>query len=102
MIVTELFIRFRKLNISLAFVTQSYFAVPRNIRLNCTHDFIMKIPSKRDPQQIAINVSSDIDFKDFKMCYNKCTVTPYSFLVNNTALPLDTPLQFICGSLERI
>ena len=99
MIVTELFIRFRKLNISLAFATQSYFAVPRNIKLNCTHDFIMKIPNKRDPQQIAINVSSDIVFK---MCYNKCTVTPYSFLVNNTALPLDTPLQFICGSLERI
>ena len=45
-IVTESFIRGRNLNISLAFVTQSYFGVPKNIRINSTHFFIMKIPSK--------------------------------------------------------
>ena len=49
-IVTELFISGRKLNISLVFITQSYFAVPRNIRLNSAHYFIMKIPIKRDLQ----------------------------------------------------
>ena len=61
-IVTELFIRGRKLNISLVFITQSYFAVPKNIRLNSTHYFVMKIPNKRELQQIASNHSSDIDF----------------------------------------
>ena len=51
-IVTELFVRDRKLNISLVFITQSYFAVPKNIRLNSTHYFIMKIPSKRELQKL--------------------------------------------------
>ena len=54
-IATELFIRGRKLNISLVFITQSYFAVPKNIRLNSKHHFIMKIPNKRELQQIAVN-----------------------------------------------
>ena len=61
-IVTELFIRERKSNISLIFITQSYFTVPKNIRLNSTHYFVMKIPSKKELQQIAFNHSSDIDF----------------------------------------
>ena len=63
-IVTELFIRSRKLNISIVFITRSYFAVPKNIRLNSTHYFIMKIPNKRELQQVAFNHSSDIDFSD--------------------------------------
>ena len=63
-VVTELFIKGRKLNISIAFITQSYFKVPKDVRLNSTHIFIMKIPNKREPQQIATNHSSDIDFKD--------------------------------------
>ena len=46
-IVTELFIRGRKLNISIVFITQSYFKVPKDVRLNSTHFFIMKIPNKR-------------------------------------------------------
>ena len=61
-IVTELFIRERKSNISLIFITQSYFTVPKNIRLNSTHYFVMKIPSKKELQQIAFNHSSDIGF----------------------------------------
>ena len=56
-IVTELFIRGRKLNISLAFLTQTYFAVQKNIRLNSTHYFIMKITNKSELQQIAFNNS---------------------------------------------
>ena len=63
--VTELFIRGRTLNISLAFIAQSYFAVPKNIRLNYAHYFIMKIPDKQDLQKITFNYSSEIDFKDF-------------------------------------
>ena len=65
-IVTELFIRGRKINISLVFITQSYFKVPKDVRLNTTHFFIAKIPKKRDLQQIAINHSSDISTKNFE------------------------------------
>ena len=68
-IVTELFIRGRKLNISLVFITQSYFKVPKDVRLNTTHFFIIKIPNKRELQQIALNHSPDIDFKDFIKIY---------------------------------
>ena len=59
-IVTELFIRGRKLNISLVFITQSYFAVPKNIRLDSTHYFILKIPNKNELQQIAFNHSFNL------------------------------------------
>ena len=58
-IVTELFIRGRKLNISLVFIRQSYFKVPKDGRLNSTHFFIMKIRNNREFQQIALNHSSD-------------------------------------------
>ena len=93
-IVTELFIRDRKLNISIVFITQSYFKVPKDVRLNSTDFFIMQIPNKRELQQIALNYSSDIHFKDFMNIYKKCTTEPYSFLVNDTTLPSDNPLRF--------
>ena len=64
-IVTELFTRGRKLNIFLIFITQSYFKVPKDVRLNTTHFFIMKVPNKRELQQIAISHSSDTDFIRF-------------------------------------
>ena len=64
-IVTELFIRGRKLDISIVFITQSYFKVPKDVRLNSTQFFIMKIPNNRELQQVALDHSSDIDFKDF-------------------------------------
>ena len=67
----ELFIRGRKLNISLIFITQSYFAVSKNNRINSVHYFIIKISSKRDLQQIVFNHSSDIDFQDFMNLYKK-------------------------------
>ena len=70
-IVTELFIRGRKLNISIVFITQSYSKVPKDVRVNYTHFSIMKIPNKRELQQIALNHSSDIDFKDFMKIYKK-------------------------------
>ena len=93
-IITKLFIRGRKLYISLVFITQSYFAVPKNIRLNSTHYFVMKIPNKRELQQIAFNHSSDIDFQDFIKFYKKCTAKQYSFLVINTTLASDNFLRF--------
>ena len=93
-IVNELFIRGRKLNISLVFITQSYFKVPKDVRLNTTHFLISKIPNKRELQQIAINNSSDINTKGFANIYRKCTAEPYSFLVNDTTLASDNPLRF--------
>ena len=95
--ITELFIRGRKLNISIAFITQSYFKVPRDVRLNSTHFFIIKISNKRE---LALNHSLDIDFKDFMKIYKKCTTEPYSFLVNDTTLPSDNPLRFRKNLLE--
>ena len=78
-IVTELFIRGRKLDIYVVFITQSYFKVPKDVRLNSTQFFIMKIPNKRELQQTALSHSSDINFKGFMKIYRKCTAEPYFF-----------------------
>ena len=75
-IVTKLFIRDRKLNIPLAFITQSYFKVPKDVSLNTTHFFIAKIPNKGEIQQIAINHSSDIYPKDFINICREYTAKP--------------------------
>ena len=93
-VVTELFIKGRKLNISLIFITQSYFKVPKNVRNNSTYFFIMKIPNKRELMQIAINHSSDINTKDFIEIYRKYTDKPYSFLVIDTTLSSNNLLRF--------
>ena len=100
-IITELFIRGRKLNISIVFITQSYFKVTNDVRLNYTHLFITRIPNKRELQQIALKHSSDIGFKDFIKIYKKCTAEPYSFLVNDTTLPSDDPLRFRNNLLDK-
>ena len=82
-----MFIRGRKRNISIAVITQPYFKVLKDVRLNSTHFFIVKIPNKRELQKIVLNHSSDIDFEDFIKIYKKCTAETYSFLVNDTTLP---------------
>ena len=64
-IIKEIYIRCRRLNTSLAFITQSYFSSPKEVRLNSTHYLIMKIHNKRELQNSAINHSADIDYKDF-------------------------------------
>ena len=86
-IVTELFIRGRKLSISLVFIAQSCFKVPKDVRLNSTHFFVLKIPNKRELRETALNHSSDIDFQDFLNLYKQFTAKPYSFLVNDTVFP---------------
>ena len=93
-IIKDLFMRCRKPNISLVFITQSYFSVPRDIRLNSTHYLIMNINSKRELQNIALNHSSDIDYKDFMKIYRECTEKLYSFLTIDTTLPASNPLRF--------
>ena len=100
-IVTELFIRGRKLNI-LLFLSHNYFAVPKNIRLNSAHCFVMKIPNKQELQQVAFNCSSDIDFQDFMDLYKKCTEKPYYFLVIDITLASDNPSRFRKNLLEKI
>ena len=76
-IVTELLIRSRKLNISLVFITRSYFAVQKSIKLNSKHYFTIKIPSRQELQQIAFNHSSEIDFKNFMNLYKKYIAKSY-------------------------
>ena len=93
-VVTELLIRGRKLNIFLVFIIQSYFKVPKYLRLNTTHFFISKISNRRELHQIAINHSSVISTKDFENIYRKSIAEPYSFLVNDTTLASDNPLRF--------
>ena len=89
-----MFVRCRKTNISLVFITQSYFFVPKDVRLNSTHYFIMKINNKRELQNITINHSSDTDYKDFIKIYRECTKEPYNFLTIDTALPSTNTLRF--------
>ena len=98
---TESFIGDRKLNIFLVFITQSLFAVPKIVRLKSTHYFVIKIPNKRDLQQIAFNCSSDFDFQDMTL-YKKYTAKPYSFLVIYTTLALDNSSCFRNNLLKRI
>ena len=85
-IVTELFLRETKLNISLAFISQSYFKMCKTTRLNVTYYLIMKITNKRELQQRASNQSSDIDFKDLMKPYKDYTKELFSFSVNDTTL----------------
>ena len=81
-IIKKIFLRSRKLNISFAFIPQSYFSVPKDVRLNSTQYLIMKISNRRELQNIAINHSADIDYKDFVKSYRQCTKKPYSFFDN--------------------
>ena len=83
-IVKELFIRCRKLNISIAFIIQSYFGTPKDARLNSTHYILMKIGNKKELKSIAEENSGHLDFKDFLKLYNRCTDKPYSFMMVDT------------------
>ena len=93
-IIKDLFIRCRKPNISLVFIFQSYFSVPKDVRLNSTHHLIMKIINRRELQNIAFNHSTDIDYQDFMKIYRECTREPYSFLEIDTTLSSSNPLRF--------
>ena len=93
-IATELFIRGRRLNISIVFIPQSYFKVPKDVRLNTSHFFISEIPNRRELEQIAINHSTDINTKDFDNFCRKYTAEPYSFFVNDTMLASNNLLGF--------
>ena len=94
-IIKELFIRWRKLNISLVFITQSYFSVPKDVRLHSTHYLIIwprKLTTEKN-YKIAINHSADIDNKDFLKIYRECTKEPYTFFKIDTTLPANDRLR---------
>ena len=93
-IIKELFLRCRKVNISIVFITRSYFSVPKDVRLNSTYYLIMKINNRKELQNIAINHSADIDYIDFVRIYRECTRKPYSFLTIDTTLPASDPRRF--------
>ena len=93
-IIKDLFIRSRKLNVSLVFITQSHFSVPKEVRLSCTHYLIMNIHNRKELKNIAINHSAYIEYKNFMKIYRKWTKEPYSFLSIDTTLPADNFLKF--------
>ena len=93
-IIKELFIRRRKLNISIVFIAQSYFRTPKDARLNSTHFVIMKIQSTKELQNIAQENSGDIDFKDFLKIYKDYTSEPYSCMIIDTTVPSGHPMRF--------
>ena len=101
-IIKEVFIRCRNLNISLVFITQSYFSVPRDIRLNATHYFIMKINNRRELQNIARNHSADTDYKNFVKIYRECTKELFNFLTIDTTLLASNPLRFRKNLFESL
>ena len=88
-VLKELFIRCRKLNISLCFLTQFYFSVPKDLRFNCTHYIAFKLNNKIELQNIAISHSSDIDYKDFVNIYRNCTKEPNKFFTIDITQPVD-------------
>ena len=90
----DLIFRCRKLNIPFVFISQSYFCVLKEVRLNSTYYLMLRIPSKRELQNIATNHSADIDYKDFIKIYRRCTSESYSFLTIDTTLLADNLLRF--------
>ena len=101
-IIKELFIRCRKLNISLVFITQSYFSVPKDVRLNSTHYLIMKINNRKELQNIAINHSANIDYKDFMKICRELTRKLFNFLIIDTTLPASDPVRFRKNLLDSL
>ena len=83
-IVKELFVRCRKLNISIVFITQFYFRTPKDARLNSTHYILMEIGNKKELKIIVEENSGHLDFKEFLKIYNYCTREPYSFMMVDT------------------
>ena len=84
----------RKVNVSLVFITQCYFSVAKDVRLNSTHYLNMKINNRKELQNCPINDSADIDYNDFFGIYRERTRKPYSFLTIDTTLPASDPLRF--------
>ena len=101
-IIKEFFIRCWKLNISLVFIAQSYFRIPKDVRLNSTHYLIMKISNRIELQNIARDHSADIYYQDFIEIYRECTKEPFNFLIIDTKLSAINPLRFRKNLFESL
>ena len=89
-----MFIRCRKLNISLIFITQFYFSVSKDVRLNSTHYLIMKINNRIELKNIATDHSADIGYQDFKKTCRECRKESFNFLTTDTTLLASDPWRF--------
>ena len=83
-IIKKLFYRARKINVSIVFITQSYFRALKDARLNSAHYILMKIGNKKELKRIAEEISGHLDYKDFLKIYNYCTKESYSFMLIDT------------------
>ena len=92
-IIKELFYRARKINVSVVFITQSYFRALKDARLNSTHYIIMKINNKKELKRIAEENSGHLDYKDFLKMYNYCKEEPYSFMTIDARPTATKPLK---------
>ena len=91
--IKELFYRARKINVSIVFITQSYFRALKDARLNSTHYILMKINNKKELKRIAEEKSSHLDYKDFLKMYNYCTREPHSFMTIDARPTATIPFQ---------
>ena len=92
-IIKELFYRARKINVSIVFITQSYFRALKDARLNSMHYILMKINNKKELKRIAEEKSGHLDCKDFLKIYNYCTRKPYSFILIDTRPTATIPFK---------
>ena len=83
-IIKELFYRASKINVSIVFITQSYFRALKDARLNSTHYILIKIGNKKELKRMAEEKSGHLDYKDFLKTYSYCTKEPYSFMIIDT------------------
>ena len=91
--IKKLFLRARKINISIVFITQSNFRALKDARLNSTHYTLMKINNKKELKRIAEEKSGHLDYKDFLKIYNYCTREPYSFMLIDTRPTASIPFK---------
>ena len=92
-IIKELFYRARKINVSIVFITQSYFRALKDARLNSMHYILMKIGNKKELKRIAEEKSGHLDYKDFLKIYNHCTKESYSFMLIDTRPTATIPFK---------
>ena len=92
-IIKELFFRARKINVSIVFITQSYFRALKDARLNSMHYILMKIGNKKELKSIAEEKSGNLDYKDFLKMYNYCTREPYSFMATDARPTATIPFK---------
>ena len=96
-----MFIRCKKLNISLAFIL---FFCSRRCEIKCNTLFHHENKQQKRITKIATNHSADIDYQDFKKIYRQCTKEPFNFLRIDTMLPASDPLRFrktLCDSYKN-